>query len=326
MPDSTNLPAPIEQGDMMATELSIEQVKSRVRKVHQLMRDVMKNGVHYGQVPGVAGKPTLLKPGAELINVMFMFGPEYKHEVIRDGVHREYLSLCTLRHIPTQVIVGTGEGSCSTYEAKYAYRIAGSECPDCKRPGLKRSNKNQVWFCAKADGGCGHNFPFSDKRISRGERIPNPDIPDQWNTVLKIANKRSLVAASLNATGASDVFTQDMDDRDESEDPGPPADDLPPPPEPMITGRSVPRNGKPVEHASGLISETEFIALKQDAIDHFGDKKLAWEAMAEIGRRDEFKGAGGSVRGLRSGAEVEAFRAELFKLPGKNIREPGAEG
>ena len=33
-------------------------------------------------------------------------------------------------------------------------------------------------------------------------------------TVLKMANKRSLVAAVLNATAASDIFTQDIEDMD----------------------------------------------------------------------------------------------------------------
>jgi hypothetical protein len=43
--------------------------------------------------------------------------------------------------------------------------------------------------------------------------MENPDLADQWNTVIKMACKRALVAGALNATGASDVFTQDVEDQ-----------------------------------------------------------------------------------------------------------------
>ena len=42
--------------------------------------------------------------------------------------------------------------------------------------------------------------------------MPNDDLADQYNTVLKMSNKRSLVAAVLNVTAASDIFTQDIED------------------------------------------------------------------------------------------------------------------
>ena len=43
-------------------------------------------------------------------------------------------------------------------------------------------------------------------------RTPNPEIADTINTVLKMAQKRAYVAATLSATNASEYFTQDMDD------------------------------------------------------------------------------------------------------------------
>lgn len=49
-------------------------------------------------------------------------------------------------------------------------------------------------------------------RKNKGQRIENPDIADVYNTCLKMANKRALVAAVLNTTGASDLFTQDIED------------------------------------------------------------------------------------------------------------------
>jgi hypothetical protein len=43
-------------------------------------------------------------------------------------------------------------------------------------------------------------------------RVPNEDIYSQVNTILKMAEKRALVAATLVTVNASDFFTQDMED------------------------------------------------------------------------------------------------------------------
>jgi len=42
--------------------------------------------------------------------------------------------------------------------------------------------------------------------------IENPDLPDQWNTVIKMSEKRARVGAVLAVTGASAIFTQDLDE------------------------------------------------------------------------------------------------------------------
>lgn len=49
-------------------------------------------------------------------------------------------------------------------------------------------------------------------------QIPNPDIYDLINTVMKMAYKRALVAAVLLATNASDSFTQDLEDIETRDD------------------------------------------------------------------------------------------------------------
>jgi hypothetical protein len=189
---------------------------------------VMKDGVHYGVIPGV-GKPSLLKPGAEAINVALRLAPHYDSEKIwHDDGHLTVVTKCELHHIPTGLVVGTGEGLCTTKETRYAYRTAKRECPLCQQPQIRRS-KNQPrsgdyegaspsdppgWYCWRKEGGCGANFAHDDQRIVSQEegKVPNPDIADSYNTVLKMSNKRALVGAVLNATAASDVFTQDVED------------------------------------------------------------------------------------------------------------------
>ena len=48
--------------------------------------------------------------------------------------------------------------------------------------------------------------------MPRSTSIPNADIADVINTVLKIAQKRAYIAATLSATNASEYFTQDLED------------------------------------------------------------------------------------------------------------------
>jgi hypothetical protein len=47
---------------------------------------------------------------------------------------------------------------------------------------------------------------------SRVYRVPNEEIPDLLNTIEKISEKRSLINAVLHATGASEFYTQDLED------------------------------------------------------------------------------------------------------------------
>ena len=51
-------------------------------------------------------------------------------------------------------------------------------------------------------------------RYKDTQRTENPDIADTFNTILKMAAKRAAVAATLSATAASDIFTQDMEEAD----------------------------------------------------------------------------------------------------------------
>ncbi len=151
------------------------EVREQVNQIQYLMKEVLQQGEHYGTVPGCGKKPTLLQPGAEKIAYMFHLVPTY--EIKRydmPGGHREYEIKCTLASRDTGAVVGEGMGTCSTMESKYRYR-----------------NK---WV--------------------RGQKVKeeNPDIADTWNTVLKIAKKRSFVAATKSTPAASDIFTQDIED------------------------------------------------------------------------------------------------------------------
>lgn len=200
--------------------LSVQDVRDQVSLIHSIMQQVMKKDEHYGVIPGTGTKPSLLKAGAEKLCLTFRLDPQYEITERNEGQHLNIVSKCTLYHIPSGQRYGSGMGSCSTRESKYAYRQSGVKCPACSKEAIikgkdfKNDGKPTGWICFAKKGGCGTKFLDGDAQIesqSRG-RVANEDIADQYNTVLKMANKRSLVAAVLNATAASDIFTQDIED------------------------------------------------------------------------------------------------------------------
>lgn len=225
-----NLPA-VREHEAMVTraEITPEEVAAQRDKVVQVMRDVMTAEQHYGRIPGVQ-KPTLLKPGAELLAVTFRLAPHYQSErIFHDDGHLTVVSKVTLTHIPSGLTIAEGEGLCTSREKKYAYRGSGRNCPNCGAAGTIQRSKfpprasdyegasptdDPGWYCYAKKGGCGMNFAAVDPAITGQEDKPqpNPDLADTFNTVLKMANKRALVAAILNGTAASDIFTQDVED------------------------------------------------------------------------------------------------------------------
>lgn len=195
--------------------LTAADMRSQVQLIQEVMKEVMKPDVHYGVVPGTGDKPSLLKAGAEKLCMTFRLGPDY--EIVdkdRDGDHLTITSKCTLTHIPTGMKVGSALGSCSTMETKYAYRKGVRKCPSCNAESIIKGKAEYGggWVCFKAKGGCGAKFNDGDPAIESQQigRVANEDKADQYNTVLKMANKRALLAAVLNATAASDCFSQDL--------------------------------------------------------------------------------------------------------------------
>lgn len=196
-------------------EMSVVDLVHRVSKVQEVQQQVMKEGHHYGKIPGV-DKPTLFKPGAEILGMTFRLDPQFSVDERRDGEHREFVVTCTLYHAPTGTRLGSGLGSCSTRESKYAWRKGERKCPQCNASAIIKGKKEYGggWVCFNKKGGCGAKFKDGAQEIEgqSTDRVPNPDIADMYNTVLKMAVKRAHVAAILFVTCASDIFTQDVED------------------------------------------------------------------------------------------------------------------
>jgi hypothetical protein len=198
-------------------ELTVEELVRRNELVKDIRNKVMKDKVHYGTIPGCGPKPTLLKPGAEILKQTFRLTPKIEVEIVDlGGGHREVKVKTSLYHIHTGEFYGQGFGSCSTRESKYRFRNAQRKCPVCDGEFIIKGKTEYGggWLCYKNKGGCGEKFTDNDPRITEQEvgKIENKNPADEWNTVAKMAVKRSDVAATISATGASEDFTQDIEE------------------------------------------------------------------------------------------------------------------
>ena len=204
--------------DPAASAMTVQQVLGQVALIQQIMGAAMKDGEHYGKIPGCGDKPTLLKPGAEKLCLTFRLAPTYDvDERTVDRGHREYRVQCTLSSILTSAFIGQGVGICSTMEGKYRFRQGAAEPTDKPVP-------RAYWDIRQEDpakaqeliGGKGFTVKKVEGKgwmIAKGaEKVENDNPADHYNTVLKMAKKRALVDAVLTATAASDIFTQDLED------------------------------------------------------------------------------------------------------------------
>lgn len=201
--------------------LTANDIRQQVNLIQEVMRDVMQEGQHYGKIPGCGDKPTLLKPGAEKLSLTFRLRPiidndrDIAVESLGDG-HREIRVYCHVMNM-AGVELATGVGSCSTMEAKYRYR-GGEKIPTGRSVPAEYWNFKKAGNMIKAKeslGGEGFGVAKVDgawQICQIGEKMDNPDIADTYNTVLKMAKKRAYVDGILSATGASDIFTQDIED------------------------------------------------------------------------------------------------------------------
>jgi hypothetical protein len=184
---------------------------------------VLREGVDFGAIPGT-DKPTLLKPGAEKLATLFHLHPRF--ELLGkledwDKGRFFYRYSCKL-FARDGTFVGEGVGSCNSLEERYRWRQAKPVCPECGQETIFRSkyppkdapNMPPGWYCWKKRGGCGQVFAYNDPGITEQDvgRVENPEPFGLVNTIDKMAQKRALVAAVLITTGASEFFTQDIED------------------------------------------------------------------------------------------------------------------
>lgn len=213
----------------------VDEAIEMKRQKRRFFKEVMEENLHYGVVPGTNSKPTLFKAGAEMLLANMGLHAEL-HDVeppIIDVTGKDYggepfvyyrreciIYRQTGPKEDDRMIVGRAPGACSSWESKYRYRDAARVCPKCKKPAIivGKEEYGGGFLCYKKKEGCGAKFRDDDSAITGQSlgKVANPDMPDLINTILKMADKRALVAATLIATGCSDIFTQDVEDMPKS--------------------------------------------------------------------------------------------------------------
>lgn len=180
--------------------MAVSDIISHVAMVQEVMRAVMKEGVHYGIIPGTGDKPTLYKQGAEVLCMAFRVADVYQVEDLSTADMVRYRVTCIGNHQLSGTVLGSGMGEASSNEEKYKWRKA-YEPEFNETPANLRRKKT------------GYN---KQKRENYTVFQVRTEPADLANTVLKMANKRAKVAMTINVTACGDMFNQDLEDMDDA--------------------------------------------------------------------------------------------------------------
>lgn len=222
--------------------LTAADIRAQVNLVKDVMIEVMKEGTHYGTIPGTK-TPSLYKPGAEKLMATFRLAADPEVEQLGEGGEIHYRVKVNIRS-SSGVFLGAGIGECSSQEDKYAWRAAVCDEEFDATP----ENRRRLKF-SKYQG-----------RVEQKKQVRTSPA-DVGNTILKMAKKRGLIDAVLTITAASDIFTQDIED-------------LPPEVVEEMTGRT-PSHTKDEAPSIAYIDEKQEIKLR-DVLDAYVTDKPAF--------------------------------------------------
>jgi hypothetical protein len=220
-------------------------------------KSILKKDLDFGDIPNVA-KPSLFKPGAEKLRLAYNLSSTIeKTDSVKD-LETGYISFdykCTIKTQGGQILAEC-EGNANSYETKFRYNwVKEVDLPqniDKEQLKTKASTISEFKFAidkAETTGQYGKPREYWErwnkaieegrakrlmKKVASGKefeayeieskvyRIQNEDILGMQNTIMKMSQKRAFVGAVLMATGASEFFTQDVEDMELT-----PVDDLP---------------------------------------------------------------------------------------------------
>lgn len=165
---------------------------ARHKELGQLVNEALQDGTDYGKIPGT-GKPTLLKPGAERLCIAFGLEARYTVETAevdhdRPVEWRKSKKKWRNAHRGDKEFTWVEEVGASVGLYRYVVRCD-----------LLHRGTGEI-----VGSGLGSCSSMESKYVDRPR--------DCENTVLKMGQKRALIAAVLNTLGLSDRFTQDVED------------------------------------------------------------------------------------------------------------------
>jgi len=171
------------------TRDDVEAMKGQRALLMDFIKSQLKEGIDgdYAMIPGT-NKKSLLKPGAEKLARLFNLG--VRVESVDKSVDPK------------------NNFAMFTYRAEvYPMRnpdVTVAECEACCNSQEKKYKERSVWV----------KLPNQENKVKQTEITP---IFDVMNTLMKMAQKRAIVGAVILAVGASDFFTQDIEDAKDAE-------------------------------------------------------------------------------------------------------------
>jgi hypothetical protein len=173
-----------------AIMLAPEEAKALDGALRANMKAILREGVDYGVIPGTGSKPSLLKPGAEKLLQWFGLGHKMHREDERD---------------PDGAWIGVTYKCIVTKAMQDGREVTVAECE-----GYAGYEEDRFYLCAEA---------AEAKERANAKRYNREANPSKFaaykaprNSVMKMSEKRAMVGAALQATSASSLFTQDMED------------------------------------------------------------------------------------------------------------------
>jgi hypothetical protein len=248
--DNYELQREANHNDMQMMPLS--EAQNWYNEFVNFSKSILKMDLDYGVIPGTP-KPSLYKPGAEKLRLVYGLSSEHdciEKVVDLDRPYIDYTYRCTIKSRQGQILAQC-DGSCNSMEPKFGFTWKTvDKLPhgvDASKLASKLSrkkiteydfaiNKSETtgpfarsqaywnkWKLAIKSGIASKHVVYrSGKELDEWVmeetvtlyRIPNPNVVSMKNTIMKMAQKRAFVGAILLATGASEFYTQDIEDMD----------------------------------------------------------------------------------------------------------------
>ena len=176
---------------------TVAEMLAKRQLLETFFSTVMVPGKHYGIIPGTK-TPSLLKTGAEFLRMAFHLEVEMEittREVDWGSGLVSIDSRCTLRDVDGRV-VGQADANANSLEAKFHWRWVGE-----KYMPSHIDKSTLTWREQSSRYGTYKEY-----------RVPNEEVGDLLHVVTRYSEKRCFVAAIHQATGASVIFSEVLDD------------------------------------------------------------------------------------------------------------------
>ncbi len=175
------------------TSIGPDRLLGRRDAIKSVVSTVMKEGIHYGQIPGTRGL-TLYKEGSEVLLATFQIAVEPHVTDLSSASEVKFQVELRGIHQVSGAYLGSGLGACSSNEDKYRWRDARSRAEfDSVPPEFQ--NSPEKWR--------------RTKQTAQGTRSQVRCSPwDHYQTILSMAKKRAMKDLACTVLAASDVLRE----------------------------------------------------------------------------------------------------------------------